>query len=104
MDMNLKRTSEPIALPMEDITFATHALAVIDVHSSQGGGSKLTIRQIAKADPYLANKEARLLFSMMCAFGQHAVPVFEKLLTDCGRSTDRSVHVAEIRKRLSSNA
>ena len=101
MELNLNKTGTVSMPPMDDLTFALHALAVIKVHSEQEGEEqKLTLRKIAQGDSYLVSRENHLLFNMMCAFGQHAVPVFEKFLTAYGKPTDCSSIVAEIRGRL----
>lgn len=101
MDLNLKKSVMASVAPMDDITFALHALAVIEVHSNQNDeGKKMTIRQIARCDSYLANKENNLLFNMMCSFGQHAVPVFEKYLASYGKAIEYGAIVAEIGVRM----
>lgn len=100
MDLNFKKTEAPTKSSWEDATFALHALAVISVHSEQGDEQKKTIRAIARADSYLADKEDTLLFSLMCAFGQHAVPVFEKYLANAGKDSSIDRYAFEIRRRL----
>lgn len=101
MEFNLKKTNTAAPPPMEDITFALHALAVIEVHSSQSsGGQKMTIRKIAQHDSYLSLREHYLLFEFMCSFGQHAVPVFERYLSSYGKPVEYADIVAEIRRRL----
>lgn len=101
MELDLKKSSTAAAPPMDDLTFALHALAVIEVHSHQEQqGTKMTIRQIAQHDSYLCHRETQLMFSMMCSFGQHAVPVYEKYLTTYNKPIEYEDLVTELKRRI----
>lgn len=71
--------------------FAIHALACIELHdrlkaeATEGGESarpQRSIPYIAGFDPVLVAERDWCAFYLLCAFGRHAVSVFNRMLAD----------------------